>query len=64
MHDNICWLKFCLGIVSKDFTKNQQSGVSLNSTVYGFSIDHSSTEKENILNIHEFTLISLSIHEV
>ena len=29
---------------------------------WSFSIDHSSTEKENILNIHEFKLISL--HEV
>ena len=29
-HDNIGWYGFCLGSVSKDFTKNEQSEISLN----------------------------------
>ena len=40
--DNISWCNFCLGSVSKDFTKNEQSEISLNNTVYDFSVDHSS----------------------
>ena len=50
--DNISWYDFCLGSVSKDFTKDEQSEISLNDTVYDFLVDHSSTEKEDILNIH------------
>ena len=33
VHDSICWYGFCLGTVSKDFTKNDQSEISLNGTV-------------------------------
>ena len=29
---------------------------SLNYTVYDFSVDHSTTEKEDILNIHEYLI--------
>ena len=32
-HDNIRWYGFCLGRVSKDFTKNDQGEISLNGTV-------------------------------
>ena len=35
--DNISWYNFCLGNVSKDFTKDEQSEFSLN----GFVYDHS-----------------------
>ena len=31
-HDNIRWYGFCLGRVSKDFTKNDQGEISLNGT--------------------------------
>ena len=34
--DNISWYNFCLGSVSKDFTKNKQSEISLNSNVHIF----------------------------
>ena len=38
--DNIRWYNFYLGSVSKDFTKDEQSEISLNCTVYDFSADH------------------------
>ena len=43
--DNISWYTFCLGSVSKDFTKDEQSEISLNGTVFDFSVDHSSIKK-------------------
>ena len=50
---------FCLGSVSKDARKNQQSQISLNSTVYYFSVDHSSIKKEDTLNIHQHLMIKI-----
>ena len=38
---NINLNKFCLGNISKDFTKDELSETSLNDTVYDFSVDHS-----------------------
>ena len=35
------WYNFCLRSISKDFTKNEQSEISLNGTVYDFSVDSS-----------------------
>lgn len=58
---NISWCEFCLGSVSKDFTKDQQSEDSLNGTVYNFSVDHSSVEKEDILNIYQYLMIKNNI---
>ena len=52
--DNVSWYNFCLGSVSKDFTKDKQTEISLNVTVYDFSVDHSSIRKEDILNIHQY----------
>ena len=49
---NISWNNFCLGSVSPDFTKDEQSEISLNGTVYDFSVDHTLIKKEDILNIH------------
>ena len=48
---NISWYNFCLGSISKDFTKDEQSEIYLSNTVYDFSVDYSSVKKENILNI-------------
>ena len=56
MH-NITWYKFCLGSVLKDFTKDEMSEISLNGTVYYFSVDYSRIEKEDILNIHEYLMV-------
>ena len=50
--ENISWNNFCLGSVSQDFTKDEQSEISLNGTVYDFSVDHMLIKKEDILNIH------------
>ena len=33
---NISWYNFCLGSVSKVFTKDEQSEISFNDTVYDF----------------------------
>ena len=49
--ENISWNNFCLGSVSQDFTKDEQSEISLNGTVYDFSVNHTSIKKEDILNI-------------
>ena len=56
-NDNIGWYDFCLGSVSKDFIKDEQSKISLNGTVYDFSVDQSSIKKENILNIHQYLMV-------
>ena len=61
--DNISQYNFCLGSVSKDFTKDKQSKISLDGTVYDFSIDHSSIEKEDILNIHHYIMIKNNIKQ-
>ena len=44
---------FCLWSVSKDFTKDEQSEISLNGAADAFSVDHSSIEKEDILYNHK-----------
>ena len=54
VHDNVLLYGFCLGNVPKVFTKDEMSGLPLNCTVYNFPVDHSPTEKEDILNIHKY----------
>ena len=54
MNDNRRWYNFFLGSVLKDVSKDQESEISLNGTVYNFLVDHSSIKIENILNIHKF----------
>ena len=46
-NDKIIWYNICLGCVSKDFTKDEQSEIFLNGTIYDFSVDHSSAKKSN-----------------
>ena len=55
--DFISWYNLLLGIISKDFTKNEQSETSLNGTVNKFSVDHSSIEKDDFLNIYQYSPI-------
>ena len=43
--DNISWYNFCLGSVSNDFTRDEQSKISWNGTVYDLSVHHSSVNK-------------------
>ena len=45
VRDNIPWYKLCVESVSRDFAKLELREVSLNCTVYIFSVDHSVTEK-------------------
>ena len=41
--------------------KDEQSEVSLNGTVYDFSVDPSSIKKEDIPNIHQYLMIKNNI---
>ena len=60
--DNISWCNFCLESISKDFTRDKQSEISLNSTLNGhFSVEHSSIKKEDILKIHRSLMIKNNI---
>ena len=60
-HDSIRWYESCLGNVPKDFAKDEQSKFFLSGTVDNFSVDHSSVEKENILNFHEFLMVKNNV---
>ena len=44
-NDNISWFNFCLGSMSKDFTKDELSEV-LNRIVNDFSVDHNSVKSD------------------
>ena len=55
-NNNIIWYNFCLGSVSKDFIKDEQSEFFLNGTVYDISVDHSSIKEEDILDIHQYLM--------
>ena len=57
---NIIWHNFGLESVSKDFTKDELSQISLNGTVSDFPVDHSSIKKKEILNIHQNSMIKNS----
>ena len=49
--------------MSKDFTKDEQREISVNDTAYDFSVCHSSVEKEDILNIHEYLMVKNHIKQ-
>ena len=61
MKDKTSWYNFCLRSLSKDFTEDDQSEISLNGNVYDFSVDHSSVKKEDILNIQKYLMIKNDI---
>ena len=60
-HDSIGWYEVCLRSLSKDFTKEKQREIFLNCRVYDFSVGHSSVEKENIPNIHEYLMVQNNV---
>ena len=60
-HDKVSWYEFCLGSISKDFTKDEQREIFINGTVYDFTVDHSSIQKKDILNIHEYLMVKNNI---
>ena len=43
--DNISLYNFCLESISQDFIKDEQSEISLNGTVYDFSVDRCSIKE-------------------
>ena len=53
-NDKISCHNSCLGSVSEDFTKDEQSEISLHDTVYCFSVDHSSFKKMTFLIFTNF----------
>ena len=55
--DNIRWYNFWLGSISKD----ELSEISLDGTVYDFSVNDSSIKKEDIVNIHQYLMIKNNI---
>ena len=58
---NTSWYSSSLGSISKHFTKDKQSELSLHGTMYDFSVEYSSIKKENILNIHQYLMIKNNI---
>ena len=60
-NNNISWYNLHFLSVSIDFKKDEQSKISLNGTVYDFSVGHSSMKKEGILNIHQYFKIKNNI---
>ena len=60
-NNNISWYNLHFLSVSIDFKKDEQSKISLNGTVYDFSVGQSSMKKEGILNIHQYFKIKNNI---
>ena len=48
--------QFCLGSISSGFSATESRKVSLNGSVYDFSVDYSSIDKSDILNIHKYLM--------
>ena len=45
---------FCLGSISNEFSATEFREVTLKGNVYGFSVDCSSVDKPDMLNIHKY----------
>ena len=50
-----------LGSLSKDFTEDEQSDISLNGTEYDLSVDHSLIQKEDKLITHQYLMVGKDI---
>ena len=46
--------QFCLGSISNGFSATESREVSLYGNVYDFSVDYSSIDKSDILNIQKY----------
>ena len=53
--------QFCLGSISNGFSALGSREVFLNGNVYDFSVDYSSIDKSDILNIHKYLMIKNNI---
>ena len=45
-----------LGNISKDFTADDMKKAGLNGCVYGFSVDYSTTDVNNIVHIYKYLM--------
>ena len=61
MNCNRSWYSFYLESESKDFTKDEQSEISVNGVACDFSVDHSLIKKEDVLNIHKYLMVRNNI---
>ena len=61
VHNKIRWYEFYLGNLSKGFTKNEQSKIFLNGSVYDFLLDHNAIEKTYI-SIHKYLMVKNNIN--
>ena len=48
--------QLCLGIIFNRFSASASREVSLNGNIYDFSVDYSSTDTFDILNIHMYLM--------
>ena len=53
--------QFCLGSIFDRFSAIESREVSLNGNVYDFSVDYSSIDKSDILNIHKYLITKNNI---
>ena len=53
--------QFCLGSISNGFSTTKSTEVSLNGNVCDFSVDYSSIDQSNILNIHKYLMIKNNV---
>ena len=53
--------KFCLGSISNGFSNTESKEVSLNGSVYDFSVDYNSIDKSDILNIRKYLMTKNNI---
>ena len=60
-NNNTSWYNFYFESVWKDFIKDEQNELSLNNSVYDFSVGHTSIKKKDILNIHECSMVKNNI---
>ena len=53
--------QFCLRGISNGFSAHESRKISLNGNVYDFSVDYSSINKSDILNIHKYLMTKNNI---
>ena len=46
----------CLGIISKDFSRDNMKKTGLNGCVYDFSVDYDAIAVDDILDIHKYLM--------
>ena len=54
-------LNFCLGSISNGFSNTESKEVSLNGNAYNFSVDYSSIDKCDMINIRKYLMTKNNI---